>query len=159
MTKITTTGRTLESISDDVFVPNSKQREIKSAFWYSWSQGPSKGAPTIAAAVEITRCSAIESWAKVPNFKEWFFNDQSHGQRLEGLFDMGLDMLEEIMTTAEKAGDRLRAFEYVAKLSQKLNKPETEIRYLDKDIQDMDLEKLGEVIKQLGGANDEQDNK
>lgn len=149
MTTITNTGGTLESIMDEVFIPNARQRRVKASFWASWNAGPSKGKPTLAAAIEITKCPAIETWAKNPKFKEYFFNDQDHAQRLEYLFDLGLDTLEEVMTTAEKASDRLKAVETVAKLAQKLGRPEAEVKYLDKDVQSMDLNELENVIKKL----------
>ncbi len=145
--KITKTGKTLETVAEELFKPSVPQRKVKAAFWASWKEGPSKGKPTISAAIEVTRCSTLENWAQEAGFREWFFNDQDHLQRLEYLFDMGLDMLEEIMETGDKAADKLKAFEYVAKLAQKLNKPETVIKYMDKGVQDMDIEELDAFIK------------
>jgi len=160
--KVTKTGKTLEAIADDVFIPKARQRRIKAKFWASWREGPSKGEPTLSAAIEVTKCSTIETWAQEPGFTNWFMNDQDHQQRLEYLFDMGLDMLEDTMQTAEKAADRLKAFEYVAKLAHKLTKQETEIKYLDKEIQTMSEAEIEKLIKKhsaptLPGGSDEKE--
>jgi hypothetical protein len=143
------TGDTLLSLVDEVFKPTKKQREVKAAFWHSWKQGPSSGTPTLAAAIQITGCQALETWAKSPKFNEYFFNDQEHGQRLEALFDRGLDVLEEIMLSSDRAADRLKAFEYIAKLSDKISKPEKEVKYIDKDVQSMDSQELEALIKKM----------
>lgn len=146
--KLTNTGKRLEELVDELFRPTARQREIKNSFWYSWKQGPTKSKPTLAAAIEITGCPTIEKWSSEDTrFKGWFLNDQDHGQRLEVLFDKSIDVLEDIMYAADKSSDRLKAIEIIAKLAQKINKPETEVKFLDSDIQNMSLVELEEMIK------------
>jgi len=149
--KITTNDeKAMLSLADEVFVPTSEMRRIKQKFLYSLKQGPTKGEPTIAQAIVITGCRHIESWSKKPGFKEWMFNDEEHGQKLEYLFDIGLDALESLIVGGERPGDRLKAIELVAKLSQKINKPETKQVYLDSDIQEMNERQIDEYLKKLG---------
>jgi len=148
----------LLTLAEEVFVPTTEMRKIKQKFWYSWKQGPSKGDITIAQVINITGCRSVETWAKRPGFKEWLINDQEHGQRLEYLFDIGLDALESLILTGERAGDKLKAIEQVAKLSQKIGKPEAQIRFMDQDIQEMNEKQIDAYLKKLGviGGDDEE---
>jgi len=147
------------SLAEDVFKPTVEQRKIKQKFWYSWKQGPSKGEITIAQVINITECRAVETWARVPGFKEWLINDQEHGQRLEYLFDLGLDALEQLIMTGERAGDRLKAIELVAKLSQKIGRPEAQIKYMDEDVQSMTEKQVDEYLAKKGIRGEQNEEK
>ena len=142
------------ALADDIFVPTIEMRKLKQKFFYSWNQGPSKGAPTIAQVIETTKSRSIETWSRKPGFKEWFFNDQEAGQKLEYLFDIGLDALEALIISGERASDRLKAIELVAKLSQKIGKPEAQVKYLDEDIQGMNERQLDEYLRKVGVLGD-----
>lgn len=159
--KVTKTGEILESVVDDIFTPTKRQREVKAQFWTSWKMGPTKGDPSMTAIIHETGCNAIETWWKNPAFQRWFLNERDTMQRLEYLFDLGIDVLEEVITSAEKASDRLKGIEMIAKLTQKLGKPEAEVKYLDGDVQGMDEKQLEEYIKKLlpgGGSHEDSKN-
>lgn len=145
-------GDALLEAAESVFIPNDRQRKARNDFWSKWNLGPSKGEPTLSAAINETGCTSLTNWWNAPGFKDWFLNDMDHVQRLENLFDAGLDVLGHIITSSERDGDKLKAIELVAKLSMKIGKPEAVVTYADIDIGKMKIHELDAALRKLGAG-------
>ena len=90
-----------EASEDLIYVPTLQERKLKSKFWARASENPLL--PVAGSNVTLTQIRQItgggpvidQAWKK-PGFQSWFLNADDGRAKLEYLFDLGLDSLEDL---------------------------------------------------------------
>lgn len=142
----------LTQILDDlVFMPSTMQRRIKAAFWTKFSQNPiaDVGSITAELAARIAGNQNVKKWWSQPGFQEWFLNEDEFRQKLEYLAHLALDTIEEVLLNPDA---NVNAKSSMAKLifeaAHKMPSKWQNTKYMDEQIQRMDLAQLESFIKQ-----------
>ena len=84
-----------------IYVPTTQERKLKAKFWARASENPlinlNGSSITLSSIKQLTSggASLDASWKK-PGFQAWFTNPDDGRAKLEYLFDLGLDAIEEI---------------------------------------------------------------
>lgn len=153
-TRKPSTEKKLESVlAEVIFVPSPPQRQVKAAFWAKLAESPvaDAGNITLAVAQDLTNDTRLQKWWRVEGFQDWFTNKTEWKQRLAYLADLSLDTAESILTDPNaQASAKVRLIEILARLANKEPARSKEIKYLDKDVQNMDLAQLESLFDQHG---------
>jgi hypothetical protein len=85
-----------------IYVPSTIERKIKAKFWAKAGENPLlnlNGATTTLTQVKQIAGggTALDACWKKPGFKDWFMNPDDGRAKLEYLFDLGLDAMEELL--------------------------------------------------------------
>lgn len=132
---------------DVVFLPSPPQRRAKSKFWVRYDS--LLGAPETLSSSDIaniTQEPTITKWWSQPYFKEWFLNKEEEKERLDYLYNLGLDSLEQLFLNPEANHNaRVNALKVIALLASK--EPSKNEKFSDEDIQRMDKIKLRAYIQ------------
>lgn len=126
----------LPALADELqslYIPTANDKRLKAEFWAKMRETLSLNPEgTQLTLIEASRCvsnskALVEAW-KRPGFKEWFGNGDEARQKLEHLFDIGLDSLEHIFkdTDPKSSGSKVAALKLVAELARKFPKQESE---------------------------------
>ena len=107
-----------------VYVPTNQERKLKAKYWSRAGENPllpvSGSMVTLSSIKQITGGSqAIEAAWKKPGFQQWFLNAEDGRAKLEYLFDLGLDALEELLLNPEPktASAKVNAIKLLAELT------------------------------------------
>jgi len=140
-----------------IFKPTPEQRKLKAEFWLAYSDGPKGDVSklTASAVVSITDSSAVESWWSDPDFKSWFLKEKSFEYQVEYLAGEALEIIHEIMISADKAGDRLSAAKLAVEMAGKLKPKTDKTVFADQAIASMNQAELGAFIARLSPATKE----
>lgn len=91
-----------ELVDSLVYVPTTQERKLKAKFWSRAAENPlvslNGNSITLAQVKQLAGNANIvdTSWKK-PGFKDWFLNQDEGRAKLEYLFDLGLDAMEELL--------------------------------------------------------------
>lgn len=148
-------GKKLEAVLIEiVFAPDAAQRQAKAAFWVSLREAPlaDPDSITLALALDVVRDTRLNKWWRIPGFKEWFANNDEWRQRIEYLTALALDSAEDILLdpNPKSAGAKVRLIEVLARLANKEPARAKEVKYLDKAVQDMDVNQLEAFLEKNG---------
>jgi hypothetical protein len=139
----------ISSIVKSVYHPSTIERKLKSRFWTYWLEGPSKGTPTIEDVHSLLQEPALERKAENPAFVSWFLNRFEAVEKVRYLAQLGLEVVEEILTSAgERTSDKLKAVALINDLV-KATAPKQEVKYADEQINSMSEDQLEDLIKRL----------
>ena len=147
------------ALVEAAFIPSKPQQKCKSAFWYHWQDGASKGSPTVSDIIRITKNATIAKWMQEPRFKEWFLNKKSFYERMSYIVDeLAPNIIEEIATSAEKPSDQLAALKLSIEVLGRMQKQKVEVKFKDDLVEKMTIEELSAFEnKLLEKANGEED--
>ena len=137
------------------FKPTPDQRETKAMFWVAWNDGPVRSSDKISAVavVDLTGVAAVEKWWSEEGFREWFLNPRSFDQKAEYLAHIAQDIIAEVMMTADKASDRLKAAEMAIKIAGKEKKQVQEVQFKELPNDEKALQRLvDQTTKQVVDA-------
>lgn len=89
-----------------VYVPSTIERKLKAKFWAKAQDNPLlnlSGNTVSLAQIKQTAGggSALDSCWKKPGFQDWFMNPDDGRAKLEYLFDLGLDAMEELLLSPD----------------------------------------------------------
>jgi hypothetical protein len=152
----------LDKLTDDLMLDvTPAMQRAKSAFWTIAADTPMVDPSdiTLAAIQQICPDTRVKRWWSIPGFREWFCNKHEWRQRVEYLVNRGLDAIEDVLSDPEAAPSaRVKAFEVLAKLSNKEPARVKEVRFADSQIEKMSKEQLEAFIErevaQIGELSD-----
>jgi hypothetical protein len=86
----------LEHLSQ--FSPTPEQKKVKARFWVAYKENSMVELDqlTVSDVVDLCRDARVAQWWTVPGFASWFRNHLEARERLEYLFNLSLDTMEEI---------------------------------------------------------------
>lgn len=152
--------KALEAIKEDlVFLPSPNHRRAKSKFWSRYGDLEDGSQVTLAAALQLTKEPQLAKWWNLPGFKDWFLNKDEARERLEYLWYLGMDAMEQLFLDPEANHNaKVNAFKQIASLAGK--EPNRNEKFADEDIQKMDKARLKAYIlkhapKQVGPSRGE----
>jgi hypothetical protein len=140
-------------VEDLEFCPTDAMRAAKSAFWAIGKDSPlvDPAEVSLATVQQISPDGRLNRWWGTPGFSEWFTNQQEWRQRIEYLFNVGLDAVEEVFRDEEAPPTaKIRAFEIMARLTEKEPAKVTEVRYHDAQINNMNAQQLKAWLERQG---------
>lgn len=139
-------ARDLVTFSD----PTDAQRQAKSRFWATFSDG------TIAPPSPIDSASArrysgdhrVTQWWSLPGFEDWFTNSEEFRDRVEFLGHLALDNVETILRNPEaNVTAKINAIRILFEIGGKFpGKGAGAEKYVDEKIAEMDRKQLEEFI-------------
>lgn len=137
-------------VADLIYVPTDLERRCKAEFWVKWNEGPSRKTDKLTAAAVaqvLGKQTLNQSWSK-PGFKDWFLNANSFQIAVEQYCAEAVEITRQIMYSAEKESDKLKAARTFMELGKKFETNKKEIIVADAAIQKMGIEELKDFIKQ-----------
>jgi hypothetical protein len=137
------------------FKPTKGQRMLKTKFWnivntsFALEKTPSQMSnEEIGHIVEST---SFVKYCQEPGFKDWFMNTNNMQQKLEYLFDLALDSVEEVLLSTDvKLGTaKVQILRVLAELGRKMPS-KTEDKFADDDINRMSASELKKFLEKNG---------
>lgn len=130
---------------DLVFVPNPLMRACKARFWKRIDFDPSLAdRVTLAAAVQLTNNTQLNSWWKLEGFVDWFCNKDEASERIEYLYMLWMDKAEELLLNPEANHN---AIVQIGKIIAQLSGRDQQENFSDANIQKMSRQQLQAFIE------------
>lgn len=133
-----------------VFCPSPEQRKLKAKFWAVYKDNPMVEIDQMTPHEFMAICqdARIASWWGVPGFQGWFKNQLEAKEKLEYLFDLALDTLQEILLDPEPktASAKVNAIKLIAELGNKLPKKNDKPTFIDEEINQLSKEELHQLL-------------
>ena len=147
------------ALVEAAFLPSVPMQKCKSAFWYHWQEGISKGTPTTADIIRVTKNATISKWMTDPRFEEWFLNKKSFFERMSYIVDeLAPSVIEDIILNADKPSDQLSALKLSIDVLGRMQKAKVEIQFKDDHVNKMSMDELKAFeSKMLEKANGEEE--
>lgn len=132
------------------FHPTDEHRRAKARFWTKMQSAPFGSRPETMGPDECSRVvgiPALRNWWQKAGFKDWFLNNTEHTEKLEYLYDLALNAVEDILrnTDPKAQNARINAIKAVSELARKMPSRQQTV-VLDRDISKMSEEQLREYI-------------
>jgi len=113
-----------EEVADLIYIPTTQERKFKAKFWTRAAENPlinlHGNQVSLTSVKQMTGGGAQldASWKK-PGFQTWFLNADDGRAKLEYLFDLGLDAIEELLLNPEPktASAKVNALKLLAELT------------------------------------------
>ena len=113
-----------DGVAELIYVPTPAERKLKAKFWTRAAENPlvslSGSAVTLTSVKQMTGGGAqLEAAWKKPGFQTWFTNPDDGRAKLEYLFDLGLDSLEELLMSPDPktSSAKVNALKLLAELT------------------------------------------
>jgi hypothetical protein len=143
-------------VEELIFTPTLLQKRLKAEFWVAYNDNPlvSLDQISLLEANTYVRTRKLNNWWSIPGFRDWFLNRSEYRERLEFLFNLSMDAIEEILlsTDPKVQSARVNAIKIIAELGNKyprgVNKGEGQ--YLDSAIASMDKAQLEVFLQKQG---------
>ena len=107
-----------------IYVPTPQERKLKAKFWARASENPlvslNGSSVTLTAVKQMAGGgSQLDASWKKPGFQAWFTNPDDGRAKLEYLFDLGLDAMEELLMNPDSktASAKVNALKLLAELT------------------------------------------
>lgn len=107
-----------------IYVPTSAERKLKAKFWAKAAENPlvqiSGNHVTLALVKQYSGGgSSLETSWKKAGFQSWFMNPDEGRAKLEYLFDLGLDSMEELLLSPDPktSSAKVNALKLIAELT------------------------------------------
>jgi hypothetical protein len=113
-----------EEAAELIYVPTTQERKLKARFWARAAENPLvslKGSNVSLVSIKQMTGSGAQldaAWKK-PGFQNWFLNADDGRAKMEYLFDLGLDALEELLMNPDPktSSAKVNAVKLLAELS------------------------------------------
>lgn len=113
-----------QEVDQLIYIPTTQERKLKAKFWSRAAENPlvnlNGSSVTLTAVKQMTGGGAQldASWKK-PGFQTWFTNPEDGRAKLEYLFDLGLDSLEELLMNPDPktSSAKVNAMKLLAELT------------------------------------------
>ena len=113
-----------EAGSDLIYLPTTQERKLKAKFWSRAAENPlvslNGSNISLASVKQMTGSGAqLDACWKKPGFQSWFLNADDGRAKMEYLFDLGLDALEELLMNPDPktSSAKVNAVKLLAELS------------------------------------------
>lgn len=132
---------------DLIFLPSPNQRATKAKFWkrMDFNMDVIENV-TLASAIQLTNNSALSNWWKREGFKEWFLNKDEATERLEYLYMLWMDKVEELLLNPDANHN---AIVNIGKVIATLSGRDNQERFSDESIQKMSPTQVRAFIEKL----------
>jgi hypothetical protein len=107
-----------------VYVPTTQERKLKAKFWSKAAENPlinlNGSSVSLTSIKQMTGSgSSLDAAWKKPGFQSWFLNADDGRAKLEYLFDLGLDALEELLMNPDPktSSAKVNALKLLAELT------------------------------------------
>lgn len=116
---------TVEKLQDEIlFKPSRRERELKAKFWYLVGNDPFLDPKVLTSSANSVRTflgANLPNW-DTPGFQDWFLNREEYRVRIEYLFGLSLDAMEEILVNNDPKvqGARVQLIRALAELAGKV---------------------------------------
>jgi len=107
-----------------IYVPTPTERKLKAKFWTRAAENPlvnlNGASITLTSVKQMTGGGAqLDAAWKKPGFQTWFTNPDDGRAKLEYLFDLGLDALEELLMNPDPktSSAKVNALKLLAELT------------------------------------------
>lgn len=148
-----------QAIEDLVYKPTRRERELKAKLWVAIQDDPFLDKDSYLNSKEAAEKAAggkLVNWNS-PGYKEWLFNKDEHRQRLEYLFGLSLDAMEEILVNNDPKvqGARVQLIRALSELAGKVPHKQASIKAagasaLSSAIDSMDAAQLELYLRRSG---------
>jgi len=113
-----------ESVETLIYVPTTAERKLKAKFWAKASENPLVQVTGSHVTLSLVKqysgggSSLDNSWKKA-GFQSWFMNPEEGRAKLEYLFDLGLDSMEDLLlsTDPKTSSAKVNALKLIAELT------------------------------------------
>lgn len=132
-----------------IFIPSPQQRAAKAKFWKRVDFDPSLAERiSVAGVIQLTNNPTIQSWWKEEGFQEWFCNKDEATERIEYLYMLWTDKVEELLLNPEANHNAIiNAGKLLMQLSGRDNSNNE--RFADDNIQKMSKAQLQTFIEKM----------
>lgn len=113
-----------EGVETLIYVPTTAERKLKAKFWAKASENPLVQVTGSHVTLSLVKqysgggSSLDNSWKKA-GFQSWFMNPEEGRAKLEYLFDLGLDSMEDLLlsTDPKTSSAKVNALKLIAELT------------------------------------------
>lgn len=135
---------------ENQFFPSNEQRRLKSRWWFKYTDGCYTTKPeemSYDQVMKVLSSRPLERWWKLAGFKEWFLNKEEETEKVELLYSIALDEIEEIVRSRDPKylKSKIAMIRLVCELADKFPKNK-QIQYVDKQIATMNPDELKKFI-------------
>lgn len=113
-----------ESVETLIYVPTTAERKLKAKFWAKAAENPlvqiTGSHVTLALVKQYSGGgNTLDGSWKKPGFQAWFMNPDEGRAKLEYLFDLGLDSMEELLLSPDPktSSAKVNALKLIAELT------------------------------------------
>lgn len=151
--------RLIDASTELVFVPSPLQRKAKASYWSVVSSNPLLDTDrelTLAQIQQVVNDARLDKWWSEPGFKDWFANKDEFRQKLEYLCMLAQDTAEEILISEDprSVNAKVSLIKVLLEAGGKVAPRQKEVKYLDEQINKMDIKQIEEVLKKAGRTLD-----
>lgn len=105
---------------------------------------------SLAQALEVTQAPQLRKWWAEDGFQDWFLNREEAKERLQYLFQKGLDAAENILDNPEaNANAKANILKLLAEMTGHLTKKPVD-RFADEQVNKMSEEQLKAYLEKKG---------
>jgi hypothetical protein len=136
-----------------IFSPTAMHRKWKIKFWSRFVPNPLTDVNniTIYDIDEIIRDSRISKYWGNQGFKDWFLNTDENREKLEYLFQVSLEVAEEILFDPEaNTSAKVNMVKVLAELANKFPSKNATERFVDDEINKMSESQLKAYLERRG---------
>lgn len=113
-----------QEIAELIYIPTVAERKLKARFWSKAAENPlmslSGSSVTLRLVKDLSGGGpALEQAWKKPGFQTWFMNADDGRAKMEYLFDLGLDAIEELLMNPDPktSSAKVNALKLLAELT------------------------------------------
>ena len=133
-----------------LFMPTPEQKKVKARFWIAYRDNPIMELDQLSLQDVTILCqdARVQKWWNIPGFASWFRNHLESREKLEYLFDLSLDVLQEILLDPEPktAGAKVNAVKLIGELASKFPKQTAKPVVLDQEIGQLSEDELRKLV-------------
>lgn len=149
--KLVDSVRDVTLLPQVAYRPNDDQRELKAKFWLDFKQNPLVDTADVSPAlVEELTGKPIDHWLKLPGFWDWFKSSTTDTTKryLEVAAEKAAEMAIMMLDPATPLNDnaRVQLIKYVLEFSGRSPPQRRDVKWLDREIQDLDAKQLDDLI-------------
>lgn len=138
-TPTTVTNKEIAVIRENVFKPDKLQVQAKIRFYQKTKHTLTDISKLdVEKIIEITGEPRLINWWSMPAFVSWFRNESEHQERVDFLFTMMLNNLEDLIVDPEcryTPSEKLAAQRQLLELKKQMQEKEGQTEYSPEDIQ------------------------
>lgn len=113
-----------QEVGELIYVPTSAERKLKARFWSKAAENPLMSLNGSNVTFRLVKDlsgggAALEQAWKKPGFQAWFLNADDGRAKMEYLFDLGLDAIEELLMNPDPktSSAKVNALKLLAELT------------------------------------------
>lgn len=149
---VSLTNKLRAVVAEVIFTPTDTQLLVKSKFWRRMKENPMHDANRVSAATveQITGSSQVRHWWSDKSFKEWFLDKDYVQHGLQGLAEMGIQvMMDILMDPKQPAAAKANILKMVYEFADYRPAIKKQIKWADAEIANMEPDEVDKRIKEM----------